>query len=310
MKHPPNLLGYPLKDTDSNRSEPESFACPACGKKFRWKPEFAGKRIRCKCDNKFAVPQAPPSGTVEPEVYDFDELAAMEDAAETHDAGPGLATNWMEDAAEQRKKKRRKPKDKQSGPGGGSEWGKLHISDTLVFAIDVTGMFTKGGAGWSRIDFLVGYTLRCLILFGAGIAVLAYAYKMKPIDEQFNANATPAAATIASFDEVDKEGARKKFNPERWEFTYTVRIDIDGTEYTNSITSTKAGLPSQLDVDKPEQLVGAEVNVLYDAKNPSEIRLPFQKHTNRFVYFATVGWILIGVGSINAVLALLVVVRR
>lgn len=298
-----------MSNTASSGTEPASFKCPSCAREFRWKPELAGKRIRCKCDNKFAVPQAPPAKIEEPEVYDLDILAEMEESAETQDVGPTLDTNWMQDAAEQRKKKRRKPKDKRGGTGG-SEWGKLHISDVFVFSIDVTGMFTKGGTGWSRIDYLVGYTLRCLILFGAGIAVMAYAYKMKPIDEQFNANATPAAATIASFDEVDKEGARKKFNPERWEFTYTVRIEVDGTEYTNSITSTQAGLPSQLDVDKPEQLVGSEVDVMYDAKNPSEIRLPFQKHTNRFVYFATVGWILVGIGSINALLALMVVVRR
>jgi len=305
-----------LTDLFDSKPQPDSFKCPECGKQFRWKPEFAGKRVQCKCGHKFPVPDLKASESEEPDTLSLDDLSAMEaSAGQAEPAAELPGGNWMDQVNNQRKSKRKAGRSGQKadkgsrGGGGGGDWGKLHISDTLVFSIDVTGLFTKGGTGWSRIDFLVGYSLRCLILCIAAIALIAYAYKMKPIDEQFNANATPAVATIASFVDVDKEGRRKKMFPERWEFTYTVRIEVDGAEYTNNITTTKAGLPGQLDVNKPERLVGAELDVMYDAKNPSEIRLPHQKNANRFIYFVTIGWILVGIGGINAVLALLVVVR-
>src|SRR5205814_4931348 len=34
----------------------ESFSCPACGKRFRWKPELAGRTVTCGCGEKFRVP--------------------------------------------------------------------------------------------------------------------------------------------------------------------------------------------------------------------------------------------------------------
>ena len=34
------------------------FSCTACGKQYRWKPELAGKTVRCKCGNPVSVPKA------------------------------------------------------------------------------------------------------------------------------------------------------------------------------------------------------------------------------------------------------------
>lgn len=35
-----------------------TFACASCGKKFVWKPELAGKNVRCKCGQAIPVPAA------------------------------------------------------------------------------------------------------------------------------------------------------------------------------------------------------------------------------------------------------------
>jgi DNA-directed RNA polymerase subunit RPC12/RpoP len=38
------------------------FPCSACGKQYRWKPEFAGRTAKCACGAKLVVPlQAPPT---------------------------------------------------------------------------------------------------------------------------------------------------------------------------------------------------------------------------------------------------------
>jgi len=41
-----------------------SFTCDACGRTFAWKPEFAGKRITCKCGEMFFVPDEAPSTAI------------------------------------------------------------------------------------------------------------------------------------------------------------------------------------------------------------------------------------------------------
>lgn len=41
--------------------EEVGFSCAACGKQYRWKPELAGKKVKCKCGNALAVPATPPT---------------------------------------------------------------------------------------------------------------------------------------------------------------------------------------------------------------------------------------------------------
>jgi hypothetical protein len=50
--------------------------CPSCGKKYAWKPDLGGKKVRCKCGEVIAVPADPPSASpakppVEDDLYDF-----------------------------------------------------------------------------------------------------------------------------------------------------------------------------------------------------------------------------------------------
>src|SRR4051812_1514565 len=37
---------------------PETVQCPVCQKSYAMKPEFAGKRVKCKCGEKFTFPAA------------------------------------------------------------------------------------------------------------------------------------------------------------------------------------------------------------------------------------------------------------
>ena len=42
----------------SNTAAPTKFACPACSKAFKWRPELAGKKVKCPCGNRIDVPTA------------------------------------------------------------------------------------------------------------------------------------------------------------------------------------------------------------------------------------------------------------
>lgn len=59
-------------------TEPK-FNCASCGKEYRWKPELAGKKAKCKCGSVIAVPAKPPAAPrPKPgEVEDLDGLYAL-----------------------------------------------------------------------------------------------------------------------------------------------------------------------------------------------------------------------------------------
>jgi hypothetical protein len=42
-------------------SDDAKFACPACGKQYRWKPELAGRSAKCACGAKLVVPSDAPA---------------------------------------------------------------------------------------------------------------------------------------------------------------------------------------------------------------------------------------------------------
>src|SRR5438094_5268851 len=37
------------------------FTCDGCGKSYRWKPELAGKKAKCKCGSTMTVPAEDPA---------------------------------------------------------------------------------------------------------------------------------------------------------------------------------------------------------------------------------------------------------
>ncbi len=64
-------------------SQASSFACPSCGKEYRWKPEMAGRRAKCKCGGVVEVPVTDPALAAAPEPEPepaFDDVFAAADA--------------------------------------------------------------------------------------------------------------------------------------------------------------------------------------------------------------------------------------
>src|SRR5687768_17167318 len=49
-----------LRREQVSETTPSRFNCASCGKDYRWKPEIAGKRAKCKCGAEVAVPAKDP----------------------------------------------------------------------------------------------------------------------------------------------------------------------------------------------------------------------------------------------------------
>jgi hypothetical protein len=65
------------------------FLCPGCRASFGWKPQYAGRKIRCKCGQVF-MPPDPPAAAPEPETdaYDVNDDAPPARPAPVHRVTP------------------------------------------------------------------------------------------------------------------------------------------------------------------------------------------------------------------------------
>jgi hypothetical protein len=69
------------------------FSCGSCGKSYAWKPEIAGKRVKCKCGQPLLIPKTDPAGGAAPGgLDDFAALAADAGAAVAAPAARGGPT--------------------------------------------------------------------------------------------------------------------------------------------------------------------------------------------------------------------------
>src|SRR5690349_19693754 len=51
---------------------PQTIECSGCRKQYRWKPELAGKRVKCKCGASFTAPlaeEADPEPAPQEDIY-------------------------------------------------------------------------------------------------------------------------------------------------------------------------------------------------------------------------------------------------
>ena len=54
-------------DSEDSPMNEAKVRCGGCGKEYSWKPEFAGKKVKCKCGEVFLFPDQPPTAVAEPE---------------------------------------------------------------------------------------------------------------------------------------------------------------------------------------------------------------------------------------------------
>ena len=68
------------------------FSCQGCGKTYKWKPEFAGRKVKCKCGYVMTAPAAPPAP---PAAEDEPDLDALYDLAADGKAAAATAPPMM-----------------------------------------------------------------------------------------------------------------------------------------------------------------------------------------------------------------------
>src|SRR5437879_2821458 len=54
------------------------FSCQQCGKQYKWKPDFAGRKVKCKCGYVMTAPTQPP-GSEKSDEPDLDALYSLAD---------------------------------------------------------------------------------------------------------------------------------------------------------------------------------------------------------------------------------------
>src|SRR5262245_48172536 len=62
--------------------EEAKFSCQSCGKSYRWKPELAGKKVKCKCGAVMTAPAKNPAAAADRGGSDEPDLDALYDLAE------------------------------------------------------------------------------------------------------------------------------------------------------------------------------------------------------------------------------------
>jgi hypothetical protein len=55
------------------------FSCQQCGKSYKWKPDFAGRKVKCKCGFVMTCPTEPPGAHQQSDEPDLDALYSLAD---------------------------------------------------------------------------------------------------------------------------------------------------------------------------------------------------------------------------------------
>jgi hypothetical protein len=65
-----------------------NIVCEGCGKKYRWKPELAGKKVKCKCGQVLEIPEPPKDDDRNDDSFGAIELADVGSSSHSTPAPP------------------------------------------------------------------------------------------------------------------------------------------------------------------------------------------------------------------------------
>src|SRR4051812_37400970 len=80
-------VGFTFLD-GCNMGAAGKFTCDQCLKSYSWKPELAGRRVKCKCGPPLSVPKDDPAAAADALPPEFEDLYALSAGAPADDAVP------------------------------------------------------------------------------------------------------------------------------------------------------------------------------------------------------------------------------
>jgi hypothetical protein len=117
----------------SNITGPK-FSCPSCAKEYRWKPELAGKKGKCKCGGVLAIPASPPrAAEAEPDAFDdpYDVADEPVQQASTYAPAQAPTTTMTAPAATSASRSTASTSVSSGADDGGGAKRELHVVPAL-----------------------------------------------------------------------------------------------------------------------------------------------------------------------------------
>jgi len=221
-----------------------SITCPSCKRQYRWKPELAGRHVKCGCGGRVEFPkaQAAPQAATDP----YDLVGIEDDHADSPAAPVALPA-----PTSPRQSRFGSPAAASDQPGWAS----------AIFAA----LFSRNKVPTSQRQAIAQYLIFGLGFVLIGIVALVGCYLLEQRHAAFMARAKEAPGTVMREPTIVKTGkAAAQLNPDNWDFKFPVRYQADGQEYTADLNVRGNQLPAELNRDNPAAWQGVKISLRYD----------------------------------------------
>jgi len=288
------------------------FKCKACERRYEWKPELAGKKVKCKCGNPMLVPTnvgpapaakepqaAPPAERRKPNQDDpgstLDALSALEGDAST------VELRTMEPPPRAAKAKKSKPDAESGGPGAAARWArgiKLAIFANAEESIE------------SREQIIATFLIYAIGSFIVGLVFLFFTLHNEADNKRFIEVAQNTTAEITAAPSINRGRKAQKMDPNAWRFRTPVRYEVEGKSYEGEVLLLGDDLPAGLTLpsesineDAYRAWVGTSIEIMYDPGDPGDSREKANVHKQSYMVWGGYGLAaaFIGVGLWGAV---------
>jgi hypothetical protein len=241
----------------------ETFQCESCSKRYRVKPELAGKKVRCSCGATMRMP-APATPEAEPDNFGLDDLASL--------GGAGRPSAEEEAIPEPAAFSRAVAAPKPATPRRSFNWRGL-------LNMDLTGGFKIAP------DRIVGIVCLAIGAIMLGITFLKYSQH-----DEFTKTAKPITATISGEPQIIRPTKLSQVaDHDKWRFVVPVTLKLDKTYPAMIQISGESNLPGGLKADKLSAWKGTPVEIFYDPNDPTHVEVPGQYTSTKYYISLAVG---------------------
>jgi hypothetical protein len=261
-----------------------SFSCESCQKSYRWKPELAGKKVRCKCGHTMRVPQTLATEQAEPERDEYDLKDPFSDMASLGRGTPVDEPVFREPPTVARSLQN------PAAASAPTAYGTAYTPPARKKAgFDLGAIF----AGGLNKNLLIGVGT---IILAIGLA--GFCYWQQTRHDAFMKVAKQTTGTIVSDIEVTKSGrGMKKYNPDNWTFDFEVGYTVDGQSYRSAAELHGNSLPGGWDPEASQDWRNRTLAIFYDPSNPNIIEASAEAEGKHWWWGYIAALVFVGAGG-------------